>query len=56
MVINMEIEDPCKLCEEKLKDGASDALYYCYMCGLDNNHRKIIKENLRVDINNFGGK
>ena len=48
--------EECKICEDKLKEGASDALYYCYMCGIDKKHRDIIKDNLGVDINNLGGK
>ena len=38
------MEDPCKLCEEKLAKGEGDALFYCEKCAEHKEMEKNLSE------------
>ena len=44
------VTDFCKLCEDKLKNGSSDALFYCSICNENKDHQELIKDSLGIDL------
>ena len=48
--------DFCKLCEEKLKEGSNEALFYCSVCNELKDHQGLIKNYLGIDLNKLEEK
>ncbi len=46
----MEIEDPCKLCEETLNDKSIEAITYCDLCNQKKKEQKEFKDKLGINL------
>jgi hypothetical protein len=42
--------DFCNLCEQKLKEGSNEALFYCSVCNESKDHQELIKNSLGIDL------